>query len=84
MTVHFDTAPTTSELFTVKVDSIRGAAYDTIIYSTNPGATGSVTDLSFTPTNDFMLEPGDQIVVAWPNTDTKTYGLRIITQGINS
>lgn len=82
VTVHFNTAPTTSEALKVTLDSAKGAAYDTVLYTINPGAVGSVTDISFAPTNDFVCEAGDEIVVAYPNTDTKTYGVRIVTQGI--
>lgn len=53
-----------------------------MIYSINPGTVGSVTDINYTPTTDLLLEAGDEIVVAYANADTRTYGLRIVTQGI--
>jgi hypothetical protein len=36
VTVHFNIAPTTSEVLTVTLDSAKGAAYDTVLYTINP------------------------------------------------
>lgn len=81
VTVHFSAAPTTSELLTITVNAKDGAAYDTVIYSVNPSLT-SATDITYTPTNDLVFENWDEIVVAFPNTETRTYGLRIATQSL--
>lgn len=83
VTVHFSSAPTTSQLLTITIDSVLGAAYDTVIYSTNPSV-GSQTDISYVPAWDICLAEWDEIVVAFTNTDTRTYGLRIITQGLST
>lgn len=82
ITIHFNTAPSTSENFTATLDSILGPAFDTILYTVNPSS-GSQKDIVFTPTNDdIILAEGDQIVVAFPNTDNRTYGVRIVTQAL--
>jgi hypothetical protein len=79
VTVHFDTAPTTSEDLTVTIDANDGAVYDTVLYSVDPSV-GSSIDIVYLPEKDILLESGDEIKVAYPNTDTKTYGLRIVTE----
>jgi len=75
--LHLDAAPTTSENLTITLDSNAGAAYDTVFNS---------IDLSSASTTDYIYKPiegegkfvsGDEIVVAYTNTDTGTYGLSI-------
>lgn len=81
VTVHFGAAPTTSQNFVVTLDANDGAAYDTVLFSRDPSAT-SATDMVFIPDTDLLFENGDEIVVTFTNTDTVTYGLRIVTQVI--
>lgn len=77
LTLHLSAGPTTSEDFTITLDSRNGAAWDTLLYS---------LDLSVVPTTDLVLDetdinitlyPGDALVIAWTNTDTRTYGLEL-------
>jgi len=81
VTVHFDTAPISSELLTISVDAKDWNAYDNILYSVDPSVT-SATDITYTPTNDLVFEEWDEIKVEFANTNTNTYGLRIVTQSL--
>ena len=76
ITCHFSAAPTTSEVLTVKLDALAGAAYDTVLYSINP-STGGTTDILWQPSQPLHFSGGDVIAVAYPNTDTRTYGVQI-------
>jgi len=78
VTVHFNAAPTTTEDLTVTLNANDGAAYDTVLYSVDPSAS-SATDIVFIPDGDIIFETGDELDVAYANTDTNTYGLRIVT-----
>ena len=83
ITLHLSAAGTTSENFTVTLDANDdpGAQeYDTTLLSLDL-STDSVTDLVITPEQDGLpklYETGDAIDIAWPNTETRTYGLRIV------
>jgi len=81
VSLHFSSAPTTSENVVISLDSIDGAAYDTVLYSVDPSAS-SATDIVYIPSGDLQFKAGDEILVAYSNTDTVTYGLRIVTQVI--
>ena len=81
ITVHFSSAPTTSEVLTVKLNANAGAAYDTTLYSLNP-STGSTTDIVYQPTYPLVLEGDDSVDIAFTNTDTRTYGIQITLQGL--
>ena len=76
---HFSAAPTTSEDYSITLDSAAGAAYDTVLFSTDP-STSSATDIVFEPEGVANLKSGDEIVVAYTNTDTRTYGVSIYYQ----
>ena len=84
LTMHADSAATTSELLTVTLDANAGAAYDTLLYSLDLSAASTV-DLALYPSDstifgDILLEAGDAIVIAFANTDTDTYGIQVTTK----
>ena len=81
VTVHFSAAPTTSEDLTVTLDATDGTAFDTTLLRVDPSV-GSKTDIEFHPDGDLRFESGDEISVAFPNTDGVTFGLRIVTQSV--
>jgi hypothetical protein len=81
VTLLFNTAPTTSENFTVTLNANDGSAYDAVLYTEDPSAT-SATSLVFIPDGDLVFESGDELDVAYTNTDSRTYGLRIVTQAV--
>lgn len=76
VTLNLDAAPTTSENFTITLNSVAGAAYDTLLYSLDL-STGSTTDVLWMPDQPFWIQPGDAIDVAYANTDANTYGVLI-------
>jgi hypothetical protein len=80
VTLHFSSAPTTSENLTITLDANDGAAYDTLLFSIDPSAS-SLTDLVWFPDGDLVLENGDAIDIAYTNTDSRTYGLQVTTEG---
>ena len=76
--LHFTLAPTTSQDFTVTLDSGDGTAYDTVLFRRDPSV-GSVTDLLIPFGGDeHIFEADDVIDCAYTNTDTRTYGLVVI------
>lgn len=77
VTLHFSSAPTTSENLVFKItNATDGAAYDTVIYTADP-STLSMTDLLWIPGNETVLVSGDSFDISYTNTDTRTYGLKI-------
>lgn len=79
VTCHFSAAPTTSENFVLKLDSVAGVAYDTTLYSLNPSLSAA-TDIVFLPDGEMKFKTADELVVTFTNTDTRTYGLLIYYQ----
>jgi len=79
LTLHFSAAPTTSEDFTITLNSNTGATYDTLLYSLDLSV-GSTVDLVWIPDSDIFLEIGDSVDIAYPNTDTGTYGVQLTTK----
>lgn len=77
VTVHFSSAPTTSENLTITINANDGSDYDTVILSRDPSLT-SDTDILFLPESPVLCESGDAIDVAYTNTDGRTFGLRIV------
>ena len=81
ITLNLNLAPTTSESLTVTINSVSGAAYDTLIYSLDL-STASTTDLLWQPSEDLWLMPGDSLDIAYTNTDKRTYGLSVVTKEV--
>lgn len=70
----FDAAPTSSENFTITIDDAQGPQYDVLLYTLDPSA-ASTTDIFWQPEAELMLVSGDQVDVAFDNTDGNVYGL---------
>ena len=82
ITIHLSAAPTTSQDLDISIDANDGAAYDTILLSQDLSAS-SATDIVYkNPVGDLILESGDEIKVAYTNTDGLTYGLRVVGEKI--
>jgi len=81
LTVHFDTAPTTSEDLVLTLNGVGWATYNAVLYRTDPSA-NTATDIVFVPDRDLFFEAGDSLVATYTNTDTRTYWIRIVTQGL--
>lgn len=81
----FGTKPTTSEKYTIKLNSAAGAAYDVLMYDLDISGESAADDggfyLAWTGPGDddhgMDLAPGDSIDIAYTNTDTETYGSSI-------
>jgi len=71
---NFDAAPTTSENFTITLDDANGPAYDLLLYTLDPSA-AATSDILWQPDEELMLTGGDALIVAFANTDRRTYGV---------
>ena len=72
-----NTAPTTSEDFTVTKNAGMGTAYDTNVY-TKDLSDGSVTDIVYYFDVPIKCHSKDDVIdFAYPNTDNRTYGLTV-------
>lgn len=79
VTMHLDSAPTSSEDFTITLDATAGATYDTVLFRRDLSV-NSDTDIFYYLENPLACASGDAIDVDYPNTDTKTYGIRIVVK----
>jgi hypothetical protein len=79
--IHFDIAPVTSELLVITLDSVDGAAYDTVIFSCDPSVLAATDIVQHWP-QGLPFVRGDKLVVTYANTDARTYGLRLTWQEI--
>jgi len=76
--LHLDSAPaSTAEDFTVDLDAGDGAAYDTQLVTLDL-YTNAIQDLIRVFGEGFEFEADDEIDIAWANTPTETYGLRVV------
>jgi len=71
--LEIDIVGTTSESLTITKDAIAGSAYDTLIYTINT-LTYSVTSLFVTFGEGYDFEAGDELDMAWGNTEDRTIG----------
>ena len=74
--IHFSEAPTTSENLIVTYTNENSDAYTTELHNEDPSAE-STTDLVLEWDNGFVLDPGDAIKIAYPNTDENTIGITV-------
>jgi len=81
VTLKVNTAPSTSENYTITLDALAGVTYDTLLY-TKDLAGGAVTALAWFPDETKWLEPGDIITVAYTNTDARTFGSQITVEEV--
>ena len=77
ITANWSAAPSTSESITITLNSVEGAAYDTILRSENPSLTSS-TDYIWEWDNPLRVQPGSTIDVAYTDTDSRTVSVEII------
>lgn len=76
-TLHLSAASTTAlEYFTLTLDSVDGAQYDTVLYRLDPAIVPTV-DLLWQPDDELYLVGGDALDVAWANAQGRTWGLTI-------
>ena len=74
-------APGQADVFTITLDSGKGATYDTVIYSNDMTA---VTELEYIHPNQVLPFDKDDILrIAWPNVANREFGLEIFVQPLN-
>lgn len=76
--VHLSAAGGAGDL-TATINSTSGAVYDVVVLTQDMT---SVTDLIWSPERPMEFLPDDELIIAWANAGTKTYGLEIIFKGI--
>ena len=81
VTLNLSAAPTTAENFTITLYPQVGGIYNTLLYSRDLAAEAT-TDLLWQPDKELILEGGDQIGVAWANTDGRNYGAQITFKAV--
>ena len=82
ITVRFNIAPVTSQNLTVTLNALDGAAYDTVLRSLDPSAS-ALTSFFVDYGDGLICESGDQMDLAFTNTDVRTYGARVVTKRVN-
>jgi len=71
--VHLDAAPAETNIFTIKIDAKPGPAYDTVLYTKEMNTlTDDVKEF-----DSFLVQGGDEVDFAMPNTGTDTWGLTV-------
>lgn len=75
--IQSDGAATTSENFTVKLDSGAGATFDQVLYSVDLSVSGTPVQYTFSEREGFFGEK-DAIDIDYPNTETNTVTFELI------
>ena len=78
---NFNAAPVSAEDYTIILDAHAGAVFDTLLYTVDPSV-ASITDILWQPDEEIILEGGDQIDVAYDNTDARLYGAQITFKAV--
>ncbi len=79
-TIHLNTAPTSAGSITLTLDALDGPAYDTLLRSVDPS--DGRTDVVFEPASDVIYEAGDKLTLAYANPDNRTFGVRLVVEGV--
>ena len=79
-TIRFSAIPTTSQDATLQLDASDGANYDSILRRVNPSVGTGNGDVVFTGGDEDIYEAGDQLTLAFTNTDARTIGARIVVE----
>ena len=72
--LHLSAAGGVTENFTVKINSVVAAAYDTVLFSQDMNA---VTDILWVPDQPIPIVTNDVVDFAYANTNSRTYGLEV-------
>jgi hypothetical protein len=75
--VTLNAASATSENLTIIIDADKGSAFDNEIYVKDMNGIQYINNMFDTPRK---LSGGDKIDVAWANTNTKTWGIKLFTR----
>ena len=79
VTAHFGVAPAAAGSLTVTLDAQAGAAYDTVLQS---ASMVGLTDWAWFPDSPIVGVTGDTFIVAYANSDSRTYGVQITTEAV--
>ena len=72
--IHFAGVPTANDFVVTSNNLAGGPAYDTVLYKADPGTLG-VTDLSFVPAGELIIEAGEAVTITFTNAGATLYGL---------
>lgn len=64
------------EALTITLDSLTGVAYDGLLQAVSAGW----TDFLWIPDGEFLLEAGDELIIASANSGAATYGIEVIAE----
>jgi len=79
--MHMPTAPGQADIMTITIDSKKGAAWDTVIYSND---LDTVTDLEYiNPNVDLPFNKDDILRVAWPNVANRAFAIEFFVSPVN-
>lgn len=79
--LHLSAAVAQADVFKITLDADKGAAWDIVLYSND---LNSETDVEYINSNkDLPFEADDILRFAWPNADSRTFGLEIFVQPLN-
>lgn len=79
VTIHFGVAPAAAGSLTVTLDAAAGAAYDTVLQS---ASMVGLTSWVWQPDQDIIGVAGDAFVVAYANSDARTYGIQMTLEAV--
>ena len=82
VTLKFNSKPSTSEDVTLTLNAADGAAYDAVIGRANPSTGSGTGDIIMTGDDNDIFESGDELDLAFTNTDGRTFGARITTEPV--
>jgi hypothetical protein len=80
--VTFSTAPTTSQSLTLTLVSPNPARPDTVLFSTDPSVTSATSVLNTWAEDELRLEYGQEVTLAFTNTDNRTIKAEIAVEVI--
>lgn len=81
VTCNFNAAPVSAENFTITWDNHNGAVYDLLLYTLDPGTTGT-SDILWQPDEELILTGEDAIWVQYDNTDARIYGVTVTYKAV--
>ncbi len=80
-TIKFDTLPTTSEDVTLTLKGVSaGSEYDVVLARADPSTGGGTGDVVFLGDENDVFANEDELLLEYTNTDTRTYGARIVVE----
>lgn len=75
--IHLSAASATSENLTVDIDSNKGSAFDTNVYTKDMNTIQNITNMF---SESIPLAPDDRVNVAWANSNSRTFGIDLFTR----